>query len=379
MTSARAYRPALTTGEAADELRDKAGTQFHPLVARAFAALVCDAPLASALAQDEVASLRAQFTRCRKIELPDRRVVLDPRMATICSTILSLILFGLHPLPIGVPAGFAAVALLASAAWVVRVTGARRRTRRALAVIEAGGSAATALAATGINGSAAWLSLNPGSEAYEQQLGSDIASQDLLEACAWALRREQAVEAELSSGRYLLLSQAAGGPRLALVLARQPRGPEHALLATIADRVEHPAVSRAGLRAVDSDRPRAVEPKAVFDVELDVYDRVRLRSGQLLAERVVVEAAGRMRALLRESDEIVQVGDDRFSLLFFAGDQERLETVAERLRATLAEVETPGRLTLRPRIRQSAADIGNTRPEAQARAAEGERRAAGGH
>ena len=40
MTSVRAYRPALTTTEAVLELRDKAGSQFHPLVAEAFAAMV---------------------------------------------------------------------------------------------------------------------------------------------------------------------------------------------------------------------------------------------------------------------------------------------------------------------------------------------------
>ena len=39
MTSARAYRPALTVQEATAEIRDKAGLQFHPELARAFAGI----------------------------------------------------------------------------------------------------------------------------------------------------------------------------------------------------------------------------------------------------------------------------------------------------------------------------------------------------
>src|SRR5205823_1597434 len=55
MTSARPYRSALSVEEAARELEDKAGTQFHPQVAQAFAALVRGRPLVDALGPEALA------------------------------------------------------------------------------------------------------------------------------------------------------------------------------------------------------------------------------------------------------------------------------------------------------------------------------------
>jgi hypothetical protein len=63
MTSARAYRPPLTMAEAVQELRDKAGTQFHPLVAHAFSSMIEGQPLQSAIGQSQLAALRAEFSR----------------------------------------------------------------------------------------------------------------------------------------------------------------------------------------------------------------------------------------------------------------------------------------------------------------------------
>jgi hypothetical protein len=59
MTSKRVYRPALTHEEAADELRDKAGSQFHPLVARCFADMIDGRPASEG--DEESAALRRLF------------------------------------------------------------------------------------------------------------------------------------------------------------------------------------------------------------------------------------------------------------------------------------------------------------------------------
>ncbi len=58
MTSKRAYRAALTPQEAVAELRDKAGSQFHPLVARAFAAMIEGRDPNEVMGRSQVTALR---------------------------------------------------------------------------------------------------------------------------------------------------------------------------------------------------------------------------------------------------------------------------------------------------------------------------------
>jgi len=79
MTSARAYRPALSIAEAIQELRDKAGTQFHPLVAQAFAAMLEQRDVHAAMGSAQIASLRAEFSRIAGVQLPRPGAVLRPR------------------------------------------------------------------------------------------------------------------------------------------------------------------------------------------------------------------------------------------------------------------------------------------------------------
>ena len=78
MTSARAYRPALTEQEAVQELRDKAGSQFHPLVAHAFAAMIEGEPVAAAMGEAQLISLRAEFSRVNTLRMPDLRALRSP-------------------------------------------------------------------------------------------------------------------------------------------------------------------------------------------------------------------------------------------------------------------------------------------------------------
>src|SRR4029077_7031294 len=79
MTSARPYRPPLSREEAVAELLDKAGSQFHPMVARAFAAGLFDEPLRDRLSESELVQLRKSFARIRVTPAPARDVITEPR------------------------------------------------------------------------------------------------------------------------------------------------------------------------------------------------------------------------------------------------------------------------------------------------------------
>src|SRR5439155_8628740 len=95
MTSARPYRSALSVEEAARELEDKAGTQFHPQVAQAFAALVRGRPLVDALGPEAVDELRRSFSAVRTVELPALSSLLQPRPAAALFAVCTLGLVGI--------------------------------------------------------------------------------------------------------------------------------------------------------------------------------------------------------------------------------------------------------------------------------------------
>jgi HD-GYP domain-containing protein (c-di-GMP phosphodiesterase class II) len=74
MTSSRAYRPALTVEEAASEIRDKAGLQFHPALAAMFAAMMTGSEPSDALSRRELEALRAGFSAPTRLRPPRRMV-----------------------------------------------------------------------------------------------------------------------------------------------------------------------------------------------------------------------------------------------------------------------------------------------------------------
>lgn len=78
MTSNRAYRPALTLQEAAAELRDKAGLQFHPMLAPAFAAMMEGLELTDIFSPNGVRELRDAFATPARIRLRRARPRLRP-------------------------------------------------------------------------------------------------------------------------------------------------------------------------------------------------------------------------------------------------------------------------------------------------------------
>src|SRR5205085_4932276 len=119
MTSKRPYRPALSIEEAAEELLDKVETQFHPLVARAFAAMVREQRLADALRPEEITALRQSFGR---IGTPARfsalRALCDARGVTVSTAITAMILVSVDFVPSWLAAAFALAAAVSGGRWL---------------------------------------------------------------------------------------------------------------------------------------------------------------------------------------------------------------------------------------------------------------------
>jgi hypothetical protein len=112
MTSARAYRPALTVQEATAEIRDKAGLQFHPVLARAFAGMMEGADPSVALTGTELGTLRTQFSTPARLR-PARSSIAPSRgMWMLLSVAIPLATIAWPALRIpGVAAGLACAAV----------------------------------------------------------------------------------------------------------------------------------------------------------------------------------------------------------------------------------------------------------------------------
>jgi hypothetical protein len=383
MTSPRSYRPALTTSAAVDELLDKSGSQFHPLVARAFAAMLAGERVADALAAPELAALRGSFSRCRRVPIPTPAVLLEPRLATIGLSVLTLLSLGRGNRADVLAASFGAAALVSGAFWLSEALVLRRKAARAVAALEAGATADVTLTASGIAEWFAWLVPDSAQNRYLAVGGSapSSSSEELREACEWASRRDTEVRARLDGGRHLVMSRVSGGAaRLAIVLSRRasPRMLEvcESLCATAAA----PELGRSGLRLVGDASSRSVD--AVVVVELGVYDEVRRNAGQLLAHRVVAEAERRLQHVFRDSDDVHRLGDDRFAVAVRVRDEGDLEAMTRRVTEELATLEIPRRIvSLAPTV-LGALRRGPLAPDALERAAEellaGKRALAGG-
>src|SRR5207253_4014502 len=127
--------------------------QFHPLVARAFAATVSGGTPAGELDELELRELRGAFASIRPLRLPAPADVLQPRSFVTGFLILALLLVGLSP---SIAPAFAAACAAAAAAvvWALAERSLGRRRRGARSATETG-SAAAVLAAAGFD---AWTS-----------------------------------------------------------------------------------------------------------------------------------------------------------------------------------------------------------------------------
>jgi hypothetical protein len=344
MTSPRPYRPALTVEEAAAELYDKSGTQFHPLIARAFGAIVSGDPVESALTGGELQLLRAAFRQRHGLTLLSDLRLPDRRLATIALAGVALALAGISSLPPLVPAAVAAAAFAAGISWLVKSVSLARRRRVALTALAAGASVEVTLATSGIARWFAWLELDPVTTSYRLTGGGGkMAADEVAEACGWANRRTELISSDLSGGRRLVLAAASGGSRrLALALDRRSSPAVEELCEQICASAAADAPPPS-LRLVGGTDAENLPLVAVLVVELRAFESVRTAAGQLVAGRIVAEAERRLRSMLRESDRIEQLGDDRFSIALRVKDAEHLAAIERRVVDELATIGVPRR------------------------------------
>ena len=352
MTSERPYRPSLSAEEAAMELRDKAGTQFHPLVAPAFAAVMLGQDVRAAIGPGDLATLRRSFARFRLVPQLSFKAVLQPRALTVAFAAGALVLLGL-PVPVEVPAGLA-VGILGSALWWFGTAiDLSRRAARGTTAVRAGGDCAQALLDAGIPGWAAWLGRADDSDAYRLvgETSPEASANDVREACNWAMRREDKTKATLSSGTHLILTEAGlGHERLAVGLSRSPTLAEHRLVERLVRELEEKGSPSAAqgvtLKLVPSAerRRRRARVRAALMVELPAYEEVRREAGQLMANHLTDEAEARLRSLLRNTDRVVRLGDNRFGVLLFVHDVKSLERVCDRIQRELDSIPMPRKI-----------------------------------
>jgi len=347
MTSPRAYRPALTEQEAVQELRDKAGSQFHPLVAHAFAAMIEGESVAAAMGEAQLVSLRVEFSRVNTLRMPSLPTLLAPGPMGVALAAATAVCWGIEPVPRPV-VGVLVLATAAASAWWLRwVLSMRRRRARLAALLDAGVGPAAALTGAGVQCWAAWLELDDSAAVYTAQPDGDAPpADDLEETCLRALRHEESFEAMLESETCLVAAGESDGPRLVIGCPRRPSDFERSLIATAMVRTAQPqGALDPVMRTVDAGDRRTDKAlrRALVSVRLGAFENVRLAGGQLLAERVIADAEQRLRTLIRASDQLVKVDEDTFALVVWVHDAEQLEVVRVRILAAVAEVPVPRR------------------------------------
>jgi GGDEF domain-containing protein len=356
MTSKRPYRPALSQEEAARELRDKAGTQFHPLVARAFAAMVLGERIDEALRPDEITALRGSFSGASAPLVPQLEGLRDARVLMVASAVAAMIVVGVDFVPRWLVGGFVGAALIFGGRWIVTLVRARSRERRMVESLNEVGRSGRALAAAGISGWVAWLGSDAGRISYhvaEVDVVGGVPNDVLAEACRYAARHESTTETALAAGGWLQLSDVSRtGLRLAIGLERRPSPVERHLLEVFVTHLRPPESERL------VEPPAAVENRAdlptrraVFLVDLDVFEEIRVVAGQLVAERVVDDAERCLRKLLRSDDCVTRIGDDKLGVAALVPSEQSIGIVRERIAAVLATIPVPHRaLQMTPQI-----------------------------
>ena len=389
MTSARAYRPPLTMAEAVQELRDKAGTQFHPLVAHAFSSMIEGHPLQAAMGPSQLAALRAEFSRIPTLRLRRISALFSPAMLTVCTAAVTLAAIGIPIVSMRVTAGIGALTLALAGITLTESISTRRRRRWARAALADGRSAEAALEAAGIVGWAVWLTWMADAERYEPLTLGDVDAGDVVDICRRALRTGFTAESGvLDSGAHFAITPAVAGdtPRLAFRSPNRLSRFELGLLAEIAERAVPSVIEAtretAPLTLIEGDQrsDAAVTKVGTVIIDLQVFENVRIAAGQLTAERVVADAIGRLRLLLRAGDIVEQLDEDRLGALIAVSDETQLEAVCARMRTTLGEVPVPRRASnIDPRIVYSVnAELSGNPELAQVlRRLTDERRAAG--
>jgi GGDEF domain-containing protein len=360
MTSKRAYRPALTPQEAVAELRDKAGSQFHPLVAQAFAAMIEGADVPDAMGKKQLNALRAEFSRIPTLPRPSASLLLNPGHMAVNFAALALVAFGIPNVPLWA-AGLLAGAAVLTAGWsIASDVSSRRRRSAALAAVASGASAADALAAAGIHCWALWLRFRREAFQYDavQPSGKQGTEEAVAEICKRALRPgARGQRGQLSTGEWIEITPGDMDTlRLAVAAARRLSQFEAELVAEIADaaRAATSVTQPVELRVLDGDQrtQSGAWQAAAIVIDLNAFENVRVVSGQLSAERVVAEARIRLKTLLRDGDLLAHLGEDRFGVVIGVTERSQVDAVIRRMEASLRDVPVPHRADpIRPTLR----------------------------
>jgi GGDEF domain-containing protein len=361
MTSARPYRPALTQQEACKELLDKSGTQFHPLVARAFVAVLSGEAVETALSAQELVVLQSQFRRPRPVSLR-LPVLWQPRTAFLASILVALGLSGLRVEGVWPYTAPLAAAAASAGAWAWTAARLRHRRRRAESALARGLPADSVLAEAGLAGSAGWLPLDSG---ILPSALPGLGSTALAEAQSWARRRDDAGVVAFTNGATVAFSGATKSDcHFVVTLIRRPHPRETGLVewlaSALAAAADRPPAAR---NRVDESRS-ANEQRVIALVALECFDRVRRGAGQLVAERIVAEVERGLRSTLRQNDALIRLDDDTFGISALVTDVDALDQLEGRVARAIGAVKLPARLEpLAPRIVAGTSDGALAIPE----------------
>jgi HD-GYP domain-containing protein (c-di-GMP phosphodiesterase class II)/GGDEF domain-containing protein len=356
MTSNRPYRSGLPIADALAELEANAGTQFHPLVATTFAAVVGGDDLEAAVGHERLAALRAEFSAVPVVDLGWLRGLPKPSSITVVLASITLACAGINEVPVGVTASAAVATLAFGSLTLAELLLYQRRKRHALRALERGASPAEALAAGGVAGWAAWLVPDPRHDTYTPwPITWPIHDPDLAHAAALALRPtiDQA-RARLSSGRYISIAAPnESGARLAVGAPVCPSRFDLALIECVASSaLPRRPDARELARSAPEQRDTRDLVTGVISVELGLFEAVRRAAGQLCAQRVVQDASRRIEELLRAEDQLARLSDDRFAIAVMAASQEQLDRISSRITSALRDVPVPrGSGEPRPTVR----------------------------
>jgi hypothetical protein len=344
MTSARPYRSPLSREEAVAELLDKAGSQFHPTVARAFVAVLLDEPLRDRLSASELVNLRKSFARIRVTPLPARDVVGEPRVLAMAALVSTLVSVGIPGTPwlISIGLGSSTCGLLCY--WLATQIRVATRRARVQAAVAANASPEVVIAAAGFAGWAAFAAAD-GSDVFGEPRDG-VPAVELREVRSWLLLGAVEQLKRLSTGTWVVRSRGVRQEqRLVVGLQRRPHVYELELAQSLAEAIleSQPPARVATPRHAEGERALAL-------IELHAFERLRHGAGQLVAERVIAETERRLRSVLRVNDAVLRISEDVFavSMVIDGADVDALE---RRLTDAVTAVPVPQRLEpLDPRV-----------------------------
>jgi HD-GYP domain-containing protein (c-di-GMP phosphodiesterase class II)/GGDEF domain-containing protein len=339
MTSRRPYRPALTTEEAVAELRDKAGTQFHPLIARAFAGILLHDDITADLAPGEVRALREAFGGMHPPAIPSLGRWVDFRSASVVLGAAALIAVSVYPSTL-IAASTALIAAIMAAAAGLRYALSRRRSGAVAAALAPGPDQLTRMREAGLLRWVAWLGADV-SGRYAVAGSFAAPARDVEAILSWASRRDDAASVDVGGDRVVITPRDEGGRRLAVAFATAADPHEHDIVDRLLQIAPPSDTARRGLSLVHA---RPSESSHLLHIDLQASERVRVAAGQLVSERVSADAADAIAASLRGTDVVAQLGPDEFVVILEAADQETAKRVAGRIAAAVGQVQVPARV-----------------------------------